>query len=171
MYFNHNFIEELEEKQYITTFSSNFWDYNFTKNNYNIDISKYRKYFKKYDEYFNIYQNDYREAINIKEFYLLMTLTYNNPNTLFHSLFNYLPLTRFKNYGELVECLNNLEIRGYIKIDRNHDVKDLYRSYNARKQFIVKIYSIDIYGKSLTLSYSQKKKQNKIKLLKRKLKK
>jgi len=168
MLFNYNKIQELEEKQYSELFSSNFWDYNFVKHNFPINIGKYKKLFKTYDEYFKIYMNDYRESINIREFYLLMALRSNNPNTLFHSLYNFLPITRFRSSSELIESINNLEIRGYIRIDRNHDKDKIFNSYNARKQFIVKIVAVDTSGKELTISYSEKKRRNKINIIKKK---
>jgi len=167
-YFQIYKIKDFEEKQYNELFSSTFWDYNFVKHNFPISISGYKPLFKAKDDYFNIFPNDYREPINIKEFYLFLSLKANNPNTLFHSLFNYLPLSRYRNSAELIKALNNLEIRGYIRIDRNYKVEELYCMYNARKQHIVKIVAVDVSGKPLTITFSEKKRQEKIKKIRKK---
>ena len=166
MFYNCQEVLDFEESQYDKLFSSNVWTFNSTKENYPESAIVNKSLFKTDKQLFHIYKNDSRDPINVSEYQLFKILKANNPNTLFHSIANYLPLTKFVHFQDLYKHLNKLEVLGYIRVDRNYDVDDIFRSYNSKKQFMVKIYAVDNSGKELTITYSEKKRReinNKIK--------
>ncbi len=158
--FHDNFSDIIEEdkSQFEQTCKENLWDLYYTKYNFPQHFSVSKNWFKSGSNYFKVFSEDYRDGINLREFFVFRIMKSMNPNTIFHKLVNWMVCTRYTNYRPFYKISEKLELRGYIKVNRNWDTKEIHLKPKDFK-LSTKIECFNPLGEKINLTKKERKQR------------